>query len=75
MEELRDYSGDFEPHLKMEDFSKDALVRMWLAAGRMYLGLEGTWSTVTDSYRGSPVQESDEHLGRGRSQPVQTYAG
>ncbi|NQT47709.1 MAG: hypothetical protein HQ578_01895 [Chloroflexi bacterium] len=71
MEELRDYSGDFEPHLKMEDFSKDALVRMWLAAGRMYLGLEGTWSTVVKEKFGEQVaRELDAEVWR-RQTPIE----
>jgi len=38
MEELRDYSGDFKPDLKLHDFSKDALVRLFLRTCRLYIG-------------------------------------
>ena len=32
MEKLADYSGDLRPDLRMEDFSSEALVRLWRAA-------------------------------------------
>jgi len=38
--EIKDYSGEFQLNLRKEDFSKEALVRMWLTAGSMYPGLE-----------------------------------
>ena len=46
MKELQDYSGDFRPDLKMEDFSKDALVRSWYAASKMYIGMYGFWLSL-----------------------------
>jgi len=46
MDELQDYSGDFRPHLKMEDFSKEALIRLWQLGGKLYLGLDGIWFGV-----------------------------
>ena len=41
MKELQDYSGSFRPDLKLQDFSKDALVRMWQAAAKLYIGIDG----------------------------------
>ena len=46
MEELQDYSGELKPDLKMHDFSKDALVRAWYAAAKLYIGLDGLWYTL-----------------------------
>ena len=43
MEELEDYSGRLRPDLDMRDFSKDALVRLWRASGKLYVGLDGLW--------------------------------
>ncbi|MBM4463285.1 MAG: hypothetical protein FJ012_08100 [Chloroflexi bacterium] len=43
MEELQDYSGRLRPDLDMRDFSKDALVRLWQASGKLYVGLDGLW--------------------------------
>ena len=28
MSDLKDYSGEFDPNLKMEDFSKDFLIKV-----------------------------------------------
>jgi hypothetical protein len=46
MEELQDYSGDFKPDLKMQDFSKDALTRLWLCGAKLYMGIAGRWYSV-----------------------------
>ena len=43
MKELKDYSGEFRPDLKPQDFSKDALVRMWEAAAKLYIQMDGFW--------------------------------
>lgn len=43
MADLADYSGPFKPDLKMTDFTKEALVRLWKAAGKQYCGLDGIW--------------------------------
>jgi hypothetical protein len=44
--DLKDYSGEFRHDLKLTDFSKEALARLLLAAGKMYLGADGMWTTV-----------------------------
>jgi len=46
MEELHDYSGEFKPELKLQDFSKDALVRLIRAASRIYGGLDQLWYSL-----------------------------
>ena len=46
MADLADYSGEFRPDLKLTDFSKEALVRLLVAASKMYLGADGMWTTV-----------------------------
>jgi hypothetical protein len=49
MSDLEDYSGEFRPDLNMQDFSKDALVRLWQAGGKLYIGLDGLWyNMMTD---------------------------
>ncbi len=35
MEELNDYSGEFNSDLKLTDFSKETLIRMWVAAAKL----------------------------------------
>ena len=43
MRELTDYSGDFIPDVRFQDFSKDALVRLLVAAAHDYIGVDGIW--------------------------------
>ncbi len=37
--ELKDYSGKYNPNLKLKDFSEDALRRLWKCGGDLYLGI------------------------------------
>ena len=46
MEELQDYGGEFRPNLRMEEFSKDALVRLWRAAGMYALKISQFWTLL-----------------------------
>ena len=46
MGELNDYSGDFKPDLKLQDFSKDALVRLYGAASRLYSAIDARWYSL-----------------------------
>ncbi len=43
MGELKDYSGEFKPDLRLEDFSADTLVRAWETTSRLYILLDGCW--------------------------------
>jgi len=71
MEELRDYSGPLRPDLKMEDFSKAALVRLWQAAGKLYVGLDGVWySLIREKYGEDVARELDAELWR-REAPLE----
>lgn len=63
MEELKDYSGPLRPDLKMEDFSKEALVRLWQAAGKLYVGMDGLWySLLRERYGEEKARELDAEL-------------
>lgn len=44
--ELTDYSGAFKPDLKLEDFSKDQLIRLIEVAGKGLVGIDGLWNTI-----------------------------
>ena len=44
MGELHDYSGEFNPDLTLPDFSREALIRLLVAAGKLYLGIDGVWT-------------------------------
>jgi hypothetical protein len=43
VKDLPDYSGEFDPNLKLKDFSKDALVKLLVAAGKLYTGVDPIW--------------------------------
>ncbi|MCX5999119.1 MAG: DUF6125 family protein [Chloroflexi bacterium] len=63
--ELQDYSGRFRPGLKMEDFSKAALGRMWRLGGAIYLGLGGVYYRVLKERLGeSAAMELDREAWR-----------
>ena len=46
MGELQDYSGEFNPDLRYEDFSKDALIRLLDAYKKCFVGIAGMYHTV-----------------------------
>ncbi|NQT47707.1 MAG: hypothetical protein HQ578_01885, partial [Chloroflexi bacterium] len=71
MEEMQDYSGPLRPDLKMEEFSKEALVRLWQAAGKLYVGLDGIWySLIRERYGEDVARELDAELWR-REAPLE----
>ena len=43
MANLKDYSGPFKKDIKATDFSKETLVRLYQAACKDYLGIDGIW--------------------------------
>jgi len=55
VKELKDYSGEYVPNLKLEDLSKECLVSLFNAAGKLYLGLDGHWHAVTRERFGDKV--------------------
>jgi hypothetical protein len=46
VQELTDYSGDYKPDFKFEDFSKEALIRLIKAYQVTFVGLMGMWNTA-----------------------------
>jgi len=55
MRELKDYSGEFRSDISMHDFSKDTLVQAWIAAAKLYIGIDGIWNTVVRERYGDQV--------------------
>jgi len=47
LQELEEYSSPFRPDVKLEDFSKEALLRLLKATARQYLAIDGIWNSVT----------------------------
>lgn len=43
MTEIGDYSGEYRPDLKLEEFSKEALISLWQATCRLLIGIDGHW--------------------------------
>ncbi|MFC1944868.1 DUF6125 family protein [Chloroflexota bacterium] len=43
MQELKDYSGEFRPGLRLQDLSKDTLIQLLTATAKLYVGIDGTW--------------------------------
>ena len=46
MPELEDYGGPFDPDMGLEDFSKEALIKIVKEYSRLYLILQGSWHTL-----------------------------
>jgi hypothetical protein len=46
MKEKKDYSGEFKPEAKLQDFSKDTIVRLWRSSSLAYMLLGGLWFDV-----------------------------
>ena len=46
MKELSDYSGEYSPDLKLEDFSKSALIRRLKSYQVAFVGFMGMWNTI-----------------------------
>ena len=46
MEELNDYSGEYRPDLRFEDFSKEALIGLLKSYQIAFVGYMGMWNTV-----------------------------
>jgi hypothetical protein len=69
--DMRDYNEEFRPDLRMTDFSKEALVRMWETAGKMYTSLAGNYQRVLmERYGEQAALELDAEVWR-RQTPVE----
>ncbi len=61
--DLADYSGDFNPNLKLEDFSKEALIKLLVAAGKLYVGVDPLWvSTMRERYGDRVAFDLDKEI-------------
>ena len=71
MKELKDYSGEFSPDVKLEDFSKDALLRLFHATARQYLGIDGVWYSLIREKFGDQVARDLEFEVWSRATPME----
>ncbi len=46
MNEQKDYSGEFRPDAKLQDFSKDTIIQLWRNSSLVYMLLGGLWFDV-----------------------------
>ena len=73
MAELQDYSGELQQTLRLEDFSKDTLAKFYLAASRLYCGIDGMWySLIRERFDERRAQELDREIWR-RIQPMDVH--
>jgi hypothetical protein len=63
MQELRDYSGEFKPDLKLENFSKEGLIQLVRAAAKLYGGMNQYWyKGVKDKLGEETANQIQEHV-------------
>ena len=55
MTELNDYSGEFNADLTLLDFSKEAILRLLVTTGKLYLGIDGIWTGLMRQKYGDRV--------------------
>jgi len=53
LKKLRDYSGEFLPHLKPNDFSPDALAGLLALYSKLYIALDGFWYLTVQERQGN----------------------
>ncbi|MFC1943947.1 DUF6125 family protein [Chloroflexota bacterium] len=63
MDGLKDYSGDFIPKIKYEDFSREFLARMLVEFGRCYIMADAQWyAAVKERYGEDVAYEMDYNM-------------
>ncbi len=63
MKELNDYSGEFQPNLKLSDFSKEALIQLIRAAAKCYGAQTSFWYSAAKELYGEEVANRlQEHV-------------
>ena len=60
-EELDDYSGPFEPDLRLSDFSKDALMKLVEIGGEIYGAVNRNWYAEATKRFGQEVADEMHH--------------
>jgi hypothetical protein len=63
MKEIKDYGGEFQPNLKLEDFSKEGLIQLVRAAAKLYGGLNQYWyKAVKDKLGEEAANQIQEYV-------------
>ncbi len=53
MKELEDYTGEFSPQIRLEDFSKGVLVDLIKMYTKLYMALDGFWYLTVQERQGN----------------------
>ncbi|MFA4835902.1 MAG: DUF6125 family protein [Dehalococcoidia bacterium] len=65
MEEQKDYSGQFDSGLRVDDFSKETLVKLWLSSSKLFTGIAGLYLSDLRARFGDKIGfELDEEVWR-----------
>ncbi|MFC1910918.1 DUF6125 family protein [Chloroflexota bacterium] len=59
--DLKDYSGDFDPNMKLENFSKEALIQLVRAAAKLYGGMNQFWYHSVEKKLGRETANDIQH--------------
>jgi hypothetical protein len=71
--ELKDYSGEFIPNVRYEDFSKEFLARLLIEYGRCYIMADALWYTAVKERFGREVANAlDYEMWVNRFPPFET---
>ncbi|MFC1944188.1 DUF6125 family protein [Chloroflexota bacterium] len=58
---MEDYSGDFKPNVRYQDFSREAQARLLVEYARLGLALDGWWySTIQERYSNAEAIECEK---------------
>jgi hypothetical protein len=71
MAEMKDYRGPFDPHFKVEDLSREALIQLVRAGAKCYGGLNQYWYSGVAAKLGEAAaieMQADVWMQRGASQ-------
>ncbi|MFO8010687.1 MAG: DUF6125 family protein [Dehalococcoidia bacterium] len=69
---LSDYSGEFDPDIRLDDFDKEALLRLYKAASRCYITIDGIWmSLVREKFGDEVARELELKVWNWRALPME----
>ena len=72
MRELEDYSGGFDPNLKLEDFSKGAVIRLCVANSKCFIAMARLWYDLVRERLGEEIaREMDLEVWGNRALPME----
>ena len=65
--ELKDYSGPYREGIRLEEFSKEALIKLIEVASKDFVGVDGHWySRIREKYGADTAWELNRHTWAGK---------